>query len=84
MKVPTEEVLEVSKKLKEESSAAYSKYVELKEAAEAAGEEELKKYEASDELRTLLAKYRSLRTEAIAVTADPIERGDFVWLFRRK
>lgn len=84
LKVPTEEDLETVKKLKEGSAAAYSKFAELKKAAKAAGEVELEKFEASEESRALLAKYRSLRSEAIAISSDPIERGDFVWLFRRK
>ena len=84
LKEPTKEELENAKRLKEESSAAYSKFAELKRAAEAEGEEELAKYKASEESRELLNKYRSKRKEAIAITSDPQERGDFVWLFRRK
>lgn len=84
LKVPTEEELELAEKLMNESDAAYKKFAKLKKAAKAAGEEELEKFEASEESKALLAKYRKLRTESIDVTRDPIERGDFVWLFRRK
>ena len=84
LKVPTAEEIETAEKLKAESSASYSKFAELKRAAEAEGPEALEKFEASDESRELLSKYRTLRTEAIAITSDPIERGDFVWLYRRK
>ena len=84
LKEPTKEELDNAKKLKDASSAAYSKFAELKKAAAAAGEEELEKYEASEQAQELLRKYRTLRVEAIAITSDPIERGDFVWLYRRK
>ncbi len=83
LKVPTEEELETAKKLKEESSAAYAEFARLKKAAEREGEQELEDYRASREAKALLAKYRSKRVEAIAITSDPIERGDYIWLFRR-
>ena len=84
VKEPTEEELERAEKLMKESKAAYSKFAKLKKAAKAAGEKELEKFEASEEPKALLKKYRDLRKESIDVTRDPIERGDFVWLFRRK
>ena len=37
-----------------------------------------------EKYRRLLDIYRTKRAEARAVTADPIESGDFLWLFRRK
>ena len=84
LKEPTEEELELAAKLKKESSDAYSKFAELKKAAKAASEEELEKFESSKEARELLADCRNFRKQAIDITSDPIERGDFVWLFRRK
>ena len=47
-------------------------------------EEALKELKSTEKYRTLLADYHSIRREAYAVTADPVERGDFLWLFRRK
>lgn len=84
LKEPTEEELELAKNLKEESSAAYSKFSKLKKAAAAVGDDELEKFQSSEEAQGLLKKYRSKRSEAIAITSDPIERGDFVWLFRQR
>ena len=83
LKEPTEEELELAKKLKEESRASYRKFADLKKAAEGESEEEMEKFVASDEAKELLSKYRSLLAESFAVTSDPIERADFVWLYRR-
>ena len=81
-KEPTEEDLALSKKLKKDADAAWVKFKEFKNSAE--GEEELEKLEGTEEYRALLAKYRTLSAESRAVLADPIERADFLWLFRRK
>lgn len=82
-KVPTEEELELAAKLKEESSAAYSEFAKRKKEAAKKGEDEGDKYRASDEAKALLKTYRDKRVEAIKITADPKETGDFVWLYRR-
>ena len=81
-KEPTEEDLELASKLKKDSEAAWAKFRAYKDSA--ADEAELEKLEASEKYRTLLADYHSLRRQAFAVTADPEESGDFIWLFRRK
>ena len=81
-KEPTEEDLELAKKLKEESSAAWKKFKEFKATAE--GDDELEELKGTEKYKELLKNYRTLSAESRAVTADPIERGDFVWLFRRK
>lgn len=81
-KTPTKEELKRAADLKAESAAAYSAYSKMTKTA--SDEKELKKLRESEEASELLKKYRTKRTEAIAITSDPIERGDFIWLFRRK
>lgn len=81
-KVPTEADLERAKELKEQASDAYRVFKKYRNTAE--GEEALKEIKTTDKYKTLLKKYHSLRKEAYAITADPVERGDFLWLFRRK
>lgn len=82
LKVPTRQDLKLAEELKEESEAAWTKYKEFKKTAEA--EEESEKPEYTEKSRALLARYRALSKQARAITSDPIERGDFVWLFRRQ
>jgi len=82
LKTPTEDELARVKELKEESLAAWKAFKEYKNSA--ADEEALKELEASEKYRVLLKKYHGLRKEAYAITADPVERGDFLWLFRQK
>jgi len=82
VKVPTAEDLQRAKKLKEEAAAVWTEFKEFKKTATDA--KALDKLRTTKEYRDLLKKHRALGAEARAVTADPIERGDFLWLFRRK
>ena len=79
---PTEADFARAKKLSAESTAAYRASQELKKSI--SDENAPESQSSMKEYRALLAKYRALRSEAHAVTADPIERGDFIWLFRRR
>ena len=81
-KEPTAEELERQKQLKEEAGVAWDTFSEFKDTA--TDKEALKELQSTEKYRTLLKKYHALRAEAFAVTADPVETGDFVWLFRRK
>ena len=81
-KVPTEADLELEKKLKSEAKEAWATFKKFRDSAD--GEEESEKLKSTEKYRELLAKYRKVSADSRAVTADPIERGDFVWLFRRK
>lgn len=82
VKMPTAEDLKHKEELTAEAEAAWAAFREYKGSV--TGEEAVKKLSATEKYRTLLARHRALRAEAHAVTADPIERGDFVWLFRQK
>ena len=81
-KSPTEEDLAHKEKLLEEADAAWAKFKEYKNSV--TGDEALEELKSTEKYRTLLANYHSFRKEAFAVTADPVERGDYLWLFRRK
>ena len=81
-KSPTAEDLEHKKQLIEKRDAAWAKFRDYQKTV--TGEEALKELKSTEKYRTLLADYHSIRREAYAVTADPVERGDFLWLFRRK
>ena len=81
-KEPTAEELALAKSLSAESEAAWDELKEYKKTVE--GEAALKELAKTEKYRRLLDIYRTKRAEARAVTADPIESGDFLWLFRRK
>lgn len=81
-KNPTKEDLERAKKLRDDSQTAWREFKKFQDTAE--DDEAMEKLKSSDEYRSLLAKYHELRQAAHEVTADPVERGDFVWLFRQK
>ena len=81
-KVTTEEDLAHVEELKEQQAEAWTAFKEYKKTL--TGDESSTELKENDEYQTLLKKYHSIRKEAYAVTADPVERGDFVWLFRRK
>jgi len=80
-KDPTAEELKRKEELTKEASTAWAEFSEFKKPV--TDKAALKELQTTKKYRTMLAKYHSLRAEAFAVTADPIERGDFVWLFRR-
>ena len=81
-KEPTAEDLERQKQLTEESRVAYGKFKEFRNTAP--DKEALKELKSTEKYRTLLKNYHTLRQAAYAITADPVDSGDFVWLFRRK
>ncbi len=81
-KEPTAEELAHAESLSAESDAAWEELREYKKTVE--GEAALKELSKTEKYRGLLDVYRTKRAEARAVTADPIESGDFLWLFRRK
>ena len=81
-KVTTEEDLKHVEELKKQQADAWAAFKEYKNTL--TGDESSAELKENDEYQTLLKKYHSIRKEAYAVTADPVERGDFVWLFRRK
>jgi len=82
VKVPTEEDYKSQKKLNAEADTAWAEFKEFKKTAKS--DEELKELRTTDQYRTILKKYHALKAEARALTADPIERADFLWLFRQK
>lgn len=79
IKAPTAADLELQKQLTEETKIAQAKMGEYRKA-----NAEDENVTSSPEYRALTAAYHAVRIKAIAVTADPTERGDFVWLYRRK
>ena len=81
-KVPTEEDLKRAEDLKQQAADAYQVFKKYRNTAE--GDEALKEIKTTDKYKALLKKYHSFRKEAYAITADPIEKGDFLWLFRQK
>ena len=81
-KNPTKEDFERAEKLSKEADAAWNELSNLEETA--TSEQEMEKLKVTEKYRTLQRMYRKLRKQAHDVTADPIEIGDFVWLFRRK
>lgn len=81
-KEPTAEDLALATSLSAESQAAWDELKEYKKTVEGAAA--LKKLSKTEKYRRLLDVFRTKRTEARAVTANPIESGDFLWLFRRK
>ena len=81
-KETTEEDLKRVAELKEQQAEAWTAFKEYKNTAK--DDEAAKEIKNTDKYKTLLKKYHSLRKEAYAMTADPVELGDFVWLFRQK
>ena len=81
-KEPTAEDLERQKQLTEEAGVAWDKFKEFSDTAP--DKAALKELRSTEKYQTLLKNYHTLRKEAYAITADPVESGDFVWLFRRK
>ena len=81
-KAPTEEDYKRQEKLTEEADAVWTEFKEFKKTAKDA--KALKELATTGKYRELLKKHRDLGAEARALIADPIERGDFIWLFRQK
>lgn len=81
-KVVTAEDLKRAEELKLEAAAAWTKFREYERTA--VGEDAQKEIRTTKKFKDLLARHRELRAAARKVTADPIETGDLVWLFRRK
>lgn len=80
-KEPTAEDLERQKKLTEEAAVAWTQFKSYRDTV--TGKEALKELKSTDKYKTLLKQYHTIRIAAYAITADPVENGDFVWLFRR-
>ena len=82
IKVPTEDDLKKAADLKQQEEAAWKVFTEYRDSA--TDDEAKDKLTTTEKYKALLKRHRELRSMRIAVTADPKERGDFVWLFRRK
>ncbi len=78
----TAEDLQKAADLKVQEEAAWATFAEYRDSG--ADEAAKEKLSGTEQYRALLKRHRELRSQRIAATADPIERGDFVWLFRRK
>ena len=81
-KEPTAEDLARKQQLSEDAKAAWATFKEFKQTA--TSKEAIEELKTTAKYKSLLKKYHSLRSAAFKVTADPVKRGDFVWLFRRR
>lgn len=79
IKVPTAAQLELKKQLDQETKLAQTKMMQYEKANAKDG-----KLNSRAEYKALIDDYHAIRLKALAVIKDPIERGDFVWLYRRK
>jgi len=82
VKVPTAEDLKLKDQLTKESKVIQAKMREYRSTAK--DQKELKELTNSPKYRALVAENQALQVKARSLTADPIKRGDFVWLYRRK
>ncbi len=78
----SQEELEAAKELQTKMRESSQKISELMSAGET--NEERKEIIAGDEYKQLISEYQKLIRESKQYETEPVENGDFVWMFRRK